>query len=111
MKVTITHPFCWPAVRRGTERFIAELAQHLVPYGHDVVTLSSTPNRAGWGRCPAAVGAISSIIPTRRGWGDGESSQPIRSSSSRSARCCGSPRTLFTASITPTLSVRFGLVL
>lgn len=41
MKVTITHPFCWPTVRRGTERFISELAYHLVPYGHDVWTLSS----------------------------------------------------------------------
>ncbi|MBY0588213.1 glycosyltransferase family 4 protein [bacterium] len=54
MKVIITHPFCWPAVRRGTERFIAELAQHLVPYGHDVVTLSSTPGPSTWEDVPEA---------------------------------------------------------
>jgi phosphatidyl-myo-inositol alpha-mannosyltransferase len=54
LKVIITHPFCWPAVRRGTERFIAELAQHLVPYGHDVVTLSSTPGPSTWEDVPEA---------------------------------------------------------
>jgi len=44
MRIVITHPFCWPYVRRGAERNIAELACYLTRRGHDVVTVSSKPN-------------------------------------------------------------------
>jgi phosphatidyl-myo-inositol alpha-mannosyltransferase len=44
MKVVLTHPFCWPHVRRGTERNIDELARYLTGRGHDVVTLSTSPD-------------------------------------------------------------------
>ena len=43
MKIALTHPFCWPYVRRGSERFIAELAQYLTRRGHEVVTVSGKP--------------------------------------------------------------------
>ena len=43
MRVVLTHPFCWPYVRRGSERFIAELAEFLTQGGHHVVTVSSKP--------------------------------------------------------------------
>lgn len=46
MRVTITHPFCWPYVRRGTERFIAELARVVARYGHEVTTVSTKPGRS-----------------------------------------------------------------
>jgi glycosyltransferase involved in cell wall biosynthesis len=52
LKISITHPFCWPAVRRGSERFLAELAQYLTSTGHDVVTLSSTPGKKTWEEVP-----------------------------------------------------------
>ena len=41
MRIAITHPFCWPYVRRGAERNIAELSLYLTRKGHDVVTISS----------------------------------------------------------------------
>lgn len=41
MKVALTNPFCWPKVRRGSERFISELARYLSAHGEQVVTLSS----------------------------------------------------------------------
>src|SRR5215831_17312807 len=43
MKIVLTHPYCWPYVRRGTERFMAELAQYLTFGGHTVSTVSSKP--------------------------------------------------------------------
>ncbi len=41
MKIALTHPFCWPYVRRGAERFLAELAAYLTENQHDVYTISS----------------------------------------------------------------------
>lgn len=46
MRIVLTHPFCWPYVRRGSERFIAELAQFLTRRGHEVVTVSGKPGRS-----------------------------------------------------------------
>jgi phosphatidylinositol alpha-mannosyltransferase len=45
MKIVLTHPFCWPYVRRGAERFISELARYLTGKGHEVVTVSTKPGR------------------------------------------------------------------
>jgi glycosyltransferase involved in cell wall biosynthesis len=42
MRLLITHPFAWPAVRRGGERLLAELSRYLVRRGHDVTVLTST---------------------------------------------------------------------
>lgn len=40
MRVAIVHPFSWPSVRRGAERYVADLAWYLAESGHrvDVVT-------------------------------------------------------------------------
>lgn len=43
MRIVLTHPYCWPYVRRGAERFIAELARYLSGRGHEVITVSSKP--------------------------------------------------------------------
>src|SRR5687768_14534799 len=43
MKIALTHPYCWPYVRRGSERFIAELALYLTQRGHEVITVSTKP--------------------------------------------------------------------
>lgn len=45
VKIVLTHPFCWPYVRRGSERFLAELAREFTKHGHDVTTISSQPGR------------------------------------------------------------------
>jgi phosphatidylinositol alpha-mannosyltransferase len=44
MKILITHPFSWPYVRRGAERFLNELSRYLVSRGHDVTILTSKPS-------------------------------------------------------------------
>jgi len=43
VKIVLTHPYCWPHVRRGSERFLAELAREFTKRGHEVVTISSNP--------------------------------------------------------------------
>ncbi len=42
-RITITHPYCWPYVRRGTERHIEGLARYLTRRGYEVTTVSSRP--------------------------------------------------------------------
>jgi phosphatidylinositol alpha-mannosyltransferase len=37
----MTHAFCWPEVRRGAERLVAELSQALHRLGHEVTVLTS----------------------------------------------------------------------
>lgn len=41
MRIAITSPYCWPQVRRGSERFMVELADYLVSRGHDVTLIST----------------------------------------------------------------------
>ncbi len=43
MRIVLTHPFCWPYVRRGTERIMDAYARYLTRRGHEVTTLSSRP--------------------------------------------------------------------
>lgn len=42
MRIAITHPYCWPEVRRGAERMIVETARSLSARGHDVTVLTSS---------------------------------------------------------------------
>ena len=42
----LTHPFCWPYLRRGTERNMDGLARYLHRRGHEVITLSTCPDGA-----------------------------------------------------------------
>lgn len=41
MRIAITSPYCWPQVRRGSERFMNELADYLVAQGHEVTVVST----------------------------------------------------------------------
>jgi len=41
VRIVLTHAFCWPEVRRGGERLVAELARALAGLGHEVTILSS----------------------------------------------------------------------
>ncbi|HWB83060.1 MAG TPA: glycosyltransferase family 4 protein [Bryobacteraceae bacterium] len=46
MRIAITHPYCWPYVRRGNERNIEELARWLTSRGHTVTTVSTKTGAA-----------------------------------------------------------------
>jgi len=46
MKVVLTHPYCWPYVRRGTERCIDVLARYLNRVGHEVTLVSTHPRES-----------------------------------------------------------------
>jgi glycosyltransferase involved in cell wall biosynthesis len=41
VRIALTHAFCWPEVRRGAERFLAELGPALVRRGHEVTHFSA----------------------------------------------------------------------
>ena len=45
MKVAITHPTTFDRVRRGTERFVHELARYLAGRGHEVTVIACKPGR------------------------------------------------------------------
>lgn len=40
MRVALVHPYSWPQVRRGGERYLADLARWLVEAGHEVDVLT-----------------------------------------------------------------------
>ncbi|HEY3442727.1 MAG TPA: glycosyltransferase family 4 protein [Paludibaculum sp.] len=44
MKIVLTHPFCWPFVRRGTERNIDNVGRYMAGRGHDCTLLSTRPS-------------------------------------------------------------------
>ncbi len=52
MRIALTHPSCWPYVRRGAERFVDELACYLTRRGHDVITISAKPGAGVVERTP-----------------------------------------------------------
>jgi len=41
VRLAITHPYCWPEVRRGAERILVESARALAGRGHDVTVITS----------------------------------------------------------------------
>ena len=47
MRITLAHPFVWPEVRRGAERYVDDLAWYLAGRGHtvEVVTGTEGPDR------------------------------------------------------------------
>lgn len=42
MHIALVHPFCWPEVRRGGERYLDDLSRHLANAGHLVDVLAGT---------------------------------------------------------------------
>jgi glycosyltransferase involved in cell wall biosynthesis len=45
MRILVSHPYYWPYVRRGSERFIHGLSQYLSGQGHQVEIVTSKPGR------------------------------------------------------------------
>lgn len=44
MRLAITHATCWPEIRRGSERMLADMGRVMAARGHDVTVLSTTPD-------------------------------------------------------------------
>ena len=42
LRIAITHPTCWPEIRRGSERLLHDLSHFLADRGHDVTVISTT---------------------------------------------------------------------
>jgi glycosyltransferase involved in cell wall biosynthesis len=55
MNVLLTHPFCWPYVRRGTERNLDVWFRHLAARGYSVKMLSTCPEDGAMDGDPAKV--------------------------------------------------------
>ncbi len=47
MRLVLTHPYCWPEVRRGTERNVDIMLRYLARRGHDVTLVSTRNGGAG----------------------------------------------------------------
>jgi glycosyltransferase involved in cell wall biosynthesis len=46
LRVAIVHPFAWPDVRRGGERYLDDLARHVAAAGHHVEMITGTADRS-----------------------------------------------------------------
>jgi len=42
LRVALVHPFAWPDVRRGGERYLDDLARHVAAAGHEVEMITGT---------------------------------------------------------------------
>jgi len=49
MRLAITHATCWPEIRRGSERLLADAGRVLAARGHAVTAISTTPGMPAGG--------------------------------------------------------------
>lgn len=47
LKVALVHPYPWPEVRRGAERYLDDLSRHLAARGHQVTVVTGTHGAPG----------------------------------------------------------------
>lgn len=52
MRIALVHPYAWPEVRRGAERYVDDLAAYLVQVGHEVTIVTGTHGDASIDRRP-----------------------------------------------------------
>lgn len=62
LRVALTNPYCWPEVRRGSERLLHELSHYLAGHGHEVTVISSARQGAGEER----EGAVRRVVLPQR---------------------------------------------
>jgi phosphatidylinositol alpha-mannosyltransferase len=62
MRILLTHPFCWPYVRRGSERNLDGLGRFLTRRGHEVLTVSTHPDGARVESGPAGTRMLSRAV-------------------------------------------------
>jgi phosphatidylinositol alpha-mannosyltransferase len=56
VRIALVHPYPWPEVRRGAERYLDDLSGYLARHGHDVTVVTGTHGRPG--RQVAPSGAV-----------------------------------------------------
>jgi phosphatidyl-myo-inositol alpha-mannosyltransferase len=61
LRVAITNPYCWPQVRRGSERLLHELSHYLAGRGHDVTVIATGTEGVG----EAQAGKVRRIVLPR----------------------------------------------
>ncbi len=61
LRVAITNPYCWPQVRRGSERLLHDLSHYLAGRGHDVTVIATATEGVG----EAQDGAVRRIVLPR----------------------------------------------
>ncbi|MEO3473773.1 glycosyltransferase family 4 protein [Roseomonas sp. CAU 1739] len=64
MRLAITHATCWPEIRRGSERMLADMGRVMAARGHDVTIISTTPGLPGGGE--EQRGAVRHLFLPRR---------------------------------------------
>jgi phosphatidylinositol alpha-mannosyltransferase len=76
LDIALVHPFSWPEVRRGGERYLADLSRYLVQAGHRVRVITGTagPTRKGTedGATVVRLSHLSAAALSRRGYGEAE---------------------------------------
>jgi len=74
LRIALVHPFSWPEVRRGGERYLYDLACYLDRAGHNVEVITGTSGRSSKGSWGGAVvrrlrhlssGPLSRVDPNR----------------------------------------------
>jgi len=85
VRILLTHPYCWPYVRRGAERNMWELGRYLTRRGHDVVVVSSRP-----GAGTVEVGESGTRILHGELWAPWMSRLRVQPYHTYSLRCLGS---------------------
>jgi len=48
LRIALVHPYRWPEVRRGAERYLEDLALYLSGAGHQVDVVTGTSGRSSW---------------------------------------------------------------
>src|SRR5437764_11657194 len=46
LRIALVHPFCWPEVRRGGERYLHDLVWYLADAGHEVHVITGTEGQS-----------------------------------------------------------------
>ncbi len=55
MRIALVHPYPWPEVRRGAERYVEDLSTYLAGHGHEVTVLTGTHEDPGRRRSASGV--------------------------------------------------------
>lgn len=76
LHIALVHPFSWPEVRRGGERYLADLTWYLSGAGHRVEVITGTTGAPGTavenGATVHRLGHLSSVRLARRGYREAE---------------------------------------
>lgn len=67
LRVALVHPYPWPEVRRGAERYLDDLSSYLAGQGHEVTVVTGTHNQAARLHRPDGATVVRRPHPQLRG--------------------------------------------